>query len=247
MKARHLAIAVIALTAMAIVVVMGRRLLLPGEPSVAVNRCIYPCRGIDISAHNGEVDFDRVAADSIEWVYLKASEGGTWRDSRFHRNYDAAVRAGLKVGAYHFFRFDVEGWRQSVNLLQALGGRRLDLPVGIDVEEWGNPTEHTTEEVVSNLRSLVEMLRQNGREVMIYTNKNGYYRFVRGRFDDVALWICSFTNPALGENSRWTMWQHSHVGHVDGVSGPVDMSTFNNPYKGPFDSWIARYPSISRL
>lgn len=226
---------------------MGCRLLVPGEPSVNVDRAVYPCRGIDISAHNGEVDFDRVAADSIEFVYLKASEGGTWRDAFFERNYAAALRAGLKVGAYHFFRFDVEGWRQSVNLLQVLKDRHLDLPVGIDVEEWGNPAEFTTEEIVDNLRSLVELLRQNGREVMIYTNKNGYYRFLRGRFDDVQLWICSFTTPALSENSRWTMWQHSHKACVDGVQGPVDMSTFNDPYKGRFCDWVSRYPSISRL
>lgn len=247
MKARLLAILIISVTALAIIVVMGSRLLAPGELSVNLDRSVYPSRGIDISAHNGTVDFDRVAADSIDFVYLKVSEGATWRDSRFEDNYKSAMGAGLKVGAYHFFRFDVEGWRQSVNLLRALKDRHLDLPVGIDVEEWGNPAECTTEEIVSNLRSMVELLRQNGREVIIYTNKNGYYRFVRGHFDDVDLWICSFTKPAMSENSRWTIWQHSHVSQVDGVKGPVDMSTFNSPVKGDFDRWISRYPSISRL
>lgn len=247
MKARTLAIVIISVTAIAIFAVMGRRLFASGEPSVCVSRDIYPSKGIDVSSHNGEVDFERVARDSVTFAYIKATEGGSWRDSRFERNYAAALKAGLKVGAYHFFRFDVEGWRQSVNLLRTLGGRHLDLPVAIDVEEWGNPSEYTTEDIVANLRSLIELMRQNGREVIIYTNKNGYYRFVRGRFDDVGLWICSFTTPALGENERWTLWQHSHVGRVDGVRGPVDLSTFNEPYRGALDEWLARYPSISSL
>ncbi len=247
MRARTAAIALIAVTAAAIGAVMLRRAFTPPPRSVGVDRAVYPCCGIDISAHNGLVDFARVAEAGIDFAILKASEGASWRDSCFERNYSAAMAAGLRVGAYHFFRFDVEGWRQSVNVLGVLQHRHLDLPVAIDVEEWGNPADYTTEEVVENLRSLVEMLRQNGREPMIYTNKNGYYRFIRGRFDDVALWICSFTSPALADSSRWTLWQHSHVGKVPGVCGPVDLSTFNTPTCGSFQLWMRSFPSISRL
>lgn len=247
MSARAAALVLIAVTASAIAAVMLHRALAPSRSSVEVDRALYPSRGIDISAHNGDVDFDRVARHGIDFAILKASEGASWRDSAFERNYSRAVEAGLSVGAYHFFRFDVEGWRQSVNLLGALGGRHLDIPVAIDVEEWGNPSDRTTEEIVADLRSLVELLRQNGREPMIYTNKNGYYRFVRGRFDDVALWICSFSTPALADAGRWTLWQHSHEGRVPGVHGPVDLSTFNTPRRGSFSSWLGAFPSVSRL
>lgn len=226
---------------------VGRRAMRPAVAHVEVDRNVYPTRGIDVSAHNGEIDFDRVAADSIRFVYIKASEGGSWRDASFERNYSKATEAGLHVGAYHFFRFDVEGWRQSVNLLRALGHKTLTMPVAIDVEEWGNPAPVSTDHVVDHLRSMIELLRQNGREAVIYTNKNGYYRFIRGRFDDVDLWICSFTTPPMPENRRWTMWQHSHTGIVDGVPGPVDLITFNTPVRGTFDDWISRHPCISSL
>lgn len=245
MKPRNVAILIICLTAAAIVAVVGRRVFAPAEAHVEVDRRLYPVRGIDISAHNGTVDFARVARDGIDFVYIKATEGATWRDALFEQNYAAATEAGISVGAYHFFRFDVPGWRQSVNVLNTIGLRRLDLPIAIDVEEWGNPAEYTTDEIVANLRSLVELLRRNGREPVIYTNKNGYYRFVRGRFDDVGLWICSFTTPAIAEHTRWTIWQHSHRGRVSGISGAVDLCTFNTPVHGAFDRYISASPAIS--
>lgn len=247
MRARTTALILVGVTAAAIAAVMLSRVLHEPVRSVNVDRRIYPSRGIDISAHNGPIDFRAVAADSIEFAFIKATEGASWRDTAFESNYSAAIDAGLKVGAYHFFRFDVEGWRQSVNITTALGSRHLDLPVAIDVEEYGNPVDYTTEEVVDNLRSLIELLRRNGREPMIYTNKNGYYRFIRGRFDDVGLWICSFTSPTMSENDRWTMWQHSHEGRVAGITGPVDLNTFNAPVRGTFADWAASFPALSHL
>lgn len=247
MKPRTIALFIIALTAAAIAAVMLPRVLGNAPAEVDVDRETYPVRGIDISAHNGKIDFEKVAADGIEFVFIKATEGGDWRDTAFERNYQAAMDAGLRVGAYHFFRFDVEGWRQSVNIIRALGDRHLDLPVGIDVEEWTNNTDVTTEEVVQNLRSLIELLRQNGREAVIYTNKRGYHRFIRGRFDDVSLWICSFTSPALRDDTRWTVWQHSHVGRVRGIDGPVDLNTYNVPARGSFKTYLDSVPSLPRL
>lgn len=245
MRARHTAILIIALTATAIALVVGRRAFTTRQPDVEPNRQHFPIRGIDISAHNGPVDFLQVLADSIHFVYIKATEGATWRDAMFEQNYRAARDAGLAVGIYHFFRFDVPGWRQSVNIIGAIGSRHLDMPIAIDVEEWGNPTQFTTGHIIDELRSLVEMLRQNGREPIIYTNKNGYCRFVRGHFDDVALWICSFTSPPLAERDRWTIWQHSHIGRVQGIQGNVDLCTFNTPVHGDYNTWLRHNPAIS--
>lgn len=215
------------------------------EAHVEVDRKAYPSRGIDISAHNGEIDFRAVADAGIEFVYIKATEGASWLDARFLDNYIGATAAGLSVGVYHFFRFDVPAWQQAANLLQAIGSLDISLPVAIDVEEWTNPTHYTTEEVTDNLRSLIELLRLNGREPIIYTNKNGYYRFVRNRFDDVDLWICSFTTPPVADRKRWLLWQHSHKGTVPGVPSPVSFDTFNTPVAGPLSNWLGRHPAVN--
>src|SRR5690349_7236247 len=59
--------------------------------------------GVDVSAHQGTIDWPTVAADGVSAAYLKATEGATFRDPAFAHNWQQARAAGLQVGAYHFF------------------------------------------------------------------------------------------------------------------------------------------------
>lgn len=237
-KAGTIAVIIVSVTALLIAAVMVRRMMLYGDRHIDVSRARYPVKGIDISSHNGYIDFEAVAADSVDFVYIKASEGETFRDPKFADNYEAARRAGLIVGAYHFFRFDCEGWRQGRNLLSATDGAALRLPLAIDVEEWGNPDIRQTDAIVQNLRTMVDYLRACGHRVIIYTNKNGYRRLVRDRFGDVGLWLCSFSGePSYGRGAVWTLWQHSHRAAVRGINGDVDLNTFNGT-REQFLTWL---------
>lgn len=205
--------------------------------SVDVDEARFPVRGLDISAHNGDVDFDRLAGDSIDFLMLKATEGTTFKDPRFHSNYLNARKAGIKViGAYHFFRFDTDGEMQAINFLNSLIGKTLDLPAVIDLEEWTNPKDIETEEIVARLRSMIDCLERNGHNVMFYTNKNGYRRFLENRFESYPLWICSFTDPPLEplDTDRWDLWQYSHLGWTEACDTKVDLNTFN----GTRDEWL---------
>lgn len=186
----------------------------------------YPIVGIDISAHNGpDIDFEALRNEGIEFVILKATEGVSLKDSRFHSNYLKAARAGLKIGVYHFFRFDCTGMMQAINLLHSVRGKELDLPLIIDVEEWSNPITHPTPGVVESLYDMINYLDSHGYPVMIYTNKNGYERFVRGRLEGFPLWLCSLSD--LDESSpSCHIWQFSHRGDVGGVKGDVDLNAF---------------------
>ena len=62
----------------------------------------YPVRGIDISSHNGDIDFGALKQAGIDFVLIKASEGSSFKDPRFYTNIARARKAGLKVSAYHF-------------------------------------------------------------------------------------------------------------------------------------------------
>lgn len=193
----------------------------------------YEVRGLDISAHNGEIDFERVKAQGFDFVVAKATEGATFRDRRFVDNIRRARKAGLRVGAYHFFRFDTPGYMQGLNFAAAVEGRDLDLPLVIDLEEWTNPTAQATPLVINRLTEMLDHLEQRGYKVMLYTNKNGYNRFLRSLPRSYPLWICS-----LGEEpelSGWTLWQATHSGRVDGVDHPVDI----NAFAGSLSEWEA--------
>lgn len=85
------------------------------------------------------MNLDAAADDGIEFIFIKASEGENFRDENFVLNYQKARHAGMKVGAYHFFRFDVDGVKQAVNLMRSVGARPLELGMVIDVEAEGNP------------------------------------------------------------------------------------------------------------
>lgn len=191
----------------------------------------YPVRGIDISSHNGMMNLDAAAADGVEFVFIKATEGSTFRDENFRINYNKALHAGLKIGAYHFFRFDRDGVEQARNLLQAVGIRHLDLGIAVDVESMGNPHDIPVDSVVYRLSQMVDYLNLKGKRVMFYTNKEGYEKYLMNNFPGAPLWICSFNSHPI--DAEWTFWQFNHHGHVRGIRGDVDLNVF----MGNRDEW----------
>lgn len=183
----------------------------------------FPVRGIDISAHNGDINFKKVRESGIEFVFIKATEGGDFKDRNFRTNYQKAGEAGIKRGIYHFFRFDKDGVEQAINFLKAVGHRRPEMGLVIDVEKAGNPAV-PSHLINQRLTEMVEYLNLLGYRVMFYTNRSGYYDFLAESFPGYPLWICGFSqNPIYAE---WSFWQYDHHGHVPGIKGEVDLDTF---------------------
>ena len=206
-------------------------------PVADINKDEYPVTGIDVSAHNGDIKFDKVKSDSITFVYMKSSEGASFRDSKFEMNYNGARNAGLYVGAYHFFRFDMNGTLQAINFIGSVNGKQLDLPLAIDVEQHGNP-EVSTDVVISRLQEMIDYLEERNFKVLIYTNVNGYNKYVEESFADYSLWICRlYYSPS--EDIDWQIWQLSHTSQVSGISGDVDFNVFGGSREA-FASWISR-------
>lgn len=184
----------------------------------------YPVRGIDISRHNGDIDFKKVAKSGIEFVFIKASEGVNHRDSLFQKNIEGAKKAGLKVSAYHYFRFDSEGVDQALNFLSALGQRHTDMELVIDVEKAGNPKGVPIDVIKRRLTAMVEYMNLLGYRIMVYTNHEGYYDYIADTLPGYPLWICRFQENPI--NAEWTFWQYNHHGEVDGIKGDVDLNAF---------------------
>lgn len=200
---------------------------------VEINKIKYPVTGIDISKHNGPIEFKLIKEQKIDFVYMKATEGGDYVDSSFDGNFKKAIKNKLHVGAYHFFRFNVSGKTQAANLYGAIKGKELVLPPAIDVEDWGNPGKYDKKEVILELHSFVDEIEKlTNRHVIIYTNENGFRKYIKGNFDN-RLWICSF-NSEPKVNSRWVFWQHSHKGKIEGANSRFDLNTFN----GSRSEWI---------
>ncbi|MBR4829927.1 MAG: hypothetical protein IKZ92_09025 [Muribaculaceae bacterium] len=195
--------------------------------SVYVDRYRYPVAGIDVSRHNGDIDFGQVRDDNYQFVFIKASEGKTYKDDAFAKNYKRAHEAGLKVGAYHFFRKNRTGEEQAANFLSVIKGKTLDLPLVIDLEDdWGNGATTDRKTAVNRVMEMINILTDKGYSVMIYTNLDGYNKYYKDLLGDHDLWLCSFTSPDLQPTMPHRIQQFSHEGSVKGVKGKVDLNVF---------------------
>ena len=209
---------------------VGRRYILPH--SVNVDRYRYPIAGIDVSKHNGEIDFNQVRDDDYQFVIIKASEGKTYQDDAFERNYSGARDAGLKVGAYHFFRKNRSGKEQAENFLNVINGKPVDLPLVIDLEDdWGNGATINRKTALERVMEMINILNEKGYPVMIYTNLNGYDKYYKDMLGDHDLWLCSFNSPDLLPQMPHRIQQFSHEGKVAGIKGNVDLNVFRGSKK----------------
>lgn len=195
----------------------------------AIDKLRYPVHGIDVSKHTGKVDFKKLKekhGKKVSFVYIKASEGRKLVDSRFEINYANARKNKIPTGAYHFFRFKGSGEEQAENFLRCIRGKRFDLPLVLDVEEWKNYRGSTTSQIVEEIRSFVRIVeKRRGGKIVFYTNESGYNKYIHNNFDR-KIWICSFNRkPEI--SGDWVLWQYSHTTKLQGAEGWIDMNAFH--------------------
>jgi GH25 family lysozyme M1 (1,4-beta-N-acetylmuramidase) len=189
--------------------------------------------GIDVSQHQGQIDFRKVKATGIDWVICKTSEGEDFKDPTWSKaRVDAIRKAGLKLGVYHFLRPKagrtgaVEA-RHAVATARAAGwGKPGDLRLAADIEvtdlNFGGPTHEYLEQFVK------EVKRLTGQLPMIYTFPNFWQTQMKNRGNlGCPLWIAHFgvAHPTIPPAwQKFVIHQHSSTGHVDGVGGNVDLN-----------------------
>ncbi|MGL5852078.1 MAG: GH25 family lysozyme [Phycicoccus sp.] len=182
--------------------------------------------GLDVSSHQGRIDWPAVAGDDIDAVYIKASEGATYRDEHFADNWRDARAAGLDVGAYHFFTLCKEGEEQAANLLGRLrevGATASDLPPVVDLELDGNCSQRPAADVLeARLRAFVtEVEAATGQQLVLYTLEAWEQRYPVPADLRRDRWV---RRLALRPDGDWAWWQASNRARVDGVDGPVDLN-----------------------
>ncbi len=177
--------------------------------------------GIDVSAHQGAIDWERVASDNVAFAYLKATEGGDFVDARFHENWSGAVAAGLDRGAYHFFTLCRPGAEQARHFLAVAAPDPRALPPAVDLETAGNcGARPSRRHVLAEVRAFLDAVEAAWhRPVIVYSRADWESRYpVRalGR----PRWRFRFLRRPSGD---WRVWQIHGFAHIDGVAGRVDL------------------------
>jgi lysozyme len=190
---------------------------------------VYPVRGVDISNHQGAVNWPLVASGKIAFAYLKATEGGDFKDQRFAENWKKAAASGVLRGAYHFFRFGTPGRTQAENFIAAVPRDPSALPPAVDLEFWGNAKSRPgVAEFRVELDDLLKRLRNRyGKEPVIYTSSEFYHPYLKG-YPLKRLWIRdTLAAPRLSDACPWLIWQFTDKGRVRGIRGNVDLDAFS--------------------
>lgn len=200
----------------------------------------YPLRGIDVSEHQGDINWEEVGEAGKGFTFIKATEGMDHKDAYFERNWTESRDAGLVRGAYHFFTFRSPGLEQAKNFIETVPVDETSLPPTIDIEFGGNSREMPTRGAFDDeLRDFIgEIESHYYRKPILYVTYESYEAFIEGDFEDCSIWIRDlFKEPRLSDGRHWSFWQYSPRGRVSGISGYVDLNVFNGD-REEFDEMI---------
>jgi lysozyme len=206
-----------------LLVVLGMTAFL-WAPRWTPSRSAYPLQGIDVSAHQGEIDWAALPAQGVDFAYIKATEGGDFRDKAFARNWAGAAGAGIRQGAYHFFTLCRSGTEQAANFIRAVPVDGAGLPPAVDLEYLGNcgrrPTREQLHKELGDYLRLVEA--RYGRAAVLYLTQEFDRAYGITAAFDRPVWLRSIIfEPDFG-SYNWTLWQASNFRRLEGVRGRVD-------------------------
>lgn len=184
-------------------------------------------QGVDVSHHQGAIDWRTLASDEIAFAYIKATEGADHVDTRFAFNWREAAAAGLYRGAYHFFTLCQPGARQAANFIAIVPREAGALPPAVDLEHMGPCRRGATmTDVVSEARVFMDALEAYyGVRPIIYTTRE-FHDAHLSELTGERFWIRSLGVPPRFRERDWIIWQHHNRGHKRGVSGPIDLNAF---------------------
>jgi lysozyme len=181
-------------------------------------------RGIDVSHYQGTIDWRGVARDDVAFAYVKATEGADGRDAQFARNWRDARRAGLRVGAYHYFIFCRSARTQARNFLAVAPRTGNTLPPAVDLEPARScPARLTGEEVRRELNAYLAIVEARQRRHAVLYVTPQFYAAYGPYLPRRQMWRRSISLTAT-PNGSWTFWQYGSRGRVRGIRTHVDLN-----------------------
>ncbi|MCC6093885.1 MAG: glycoside hydrolase family 25 protein [Eubacterium sp.] len=210
--------------------------VLDGQSMTYTDTNHYTSRlGIDVSEHNGEVDWEAVRSAGYTFAFIRigyrgyGDDGTLVEDSMFEENYKAARKAGLEVGVYFYSQAvnESEAEEEAKFVTDTLQGRMLDLPVAMDMETVEEGTARTDgvtgAQFTQNIRTFCTYISKEGYEPMLYTNLHWEtFTLDMTQLYNLPVWFSNYS-ATPDSTYKFEIWQYSNTGTVDGVSGSVDL------------------------
>jgi GH25 family lysozyme M1 (1,4-beta-N-acetylmuramidase) len=203
-----------------------------------VNRAAQT-EGVDVSSHQGNVNWSGLWSSGVKWAYVKATEGTYYKNPYFAQQYNGSYDTGMIRGAYHFALPDVSSGADQANFFADNGGGwsadGVTLPGVLDIEY--NPYGETcfglsAESMVAWIADFMNTYyARTGRYAVIYTTTD-WWTTCTGNYDGFGanhpLWVARYSDSPGTLPAGWgtyTFWQYTSTGPTVG-----DHNMFNGAY-----------------
>lgn len=191
----------------------------------------YSIIGIDVSHHQGDIDWEKVTAGNINgtpisFAFVKATEGKGLIDKTFNYNFHEARENGLIRGAYHFYVPGIPAEEQAKFYIRQVNLEEGDLPPVLDIEKQGKLSNQQLRADILKWLRIVE--KRYGVKPIIYTYINFKQNILNtAEFKDYKFWIAHYYVKELKINEDWRFWQSTDRGRLPGIKGYIDLDVYN--------------------
>lgn len=187
-------------------------------------------KGIDVSYYQSTIDWSKVKGAGVKFAIARVSDGTGFEDPKFAANWSGMKSIGIVRGVYQFFRPAQDPIKQAdllVDTIDKLGTLPTDMPPVMDVESVDGQSAST---IRSNMKKWLDRVEnRTGRKPIVYTAAFMSSAIGTG-WTSYPLWVANYgtTCPTMPSDwTKWKFWQSSSTGSVAGISGNVDMDSWN--------------------
>ena len=190
----------------------------------------YQVHGIDVSHYQGDINWKmleqtRQGQFPIQFIFMKATEGGDYSDDRFTANFDSARAHGFIRGAYHFYNPKTDANKQADFFIQSVKLEPGDLPPVLDIEKKGKDMKKLQSDLKVWLRKVES---HYGVKPIIYASYKFKTHYLNDSvFNTYPYWIAHYYVDSVRYEGDWKFWQHTDVGTLPGIEEKVDLNVFN--------------------
>ena len=192
-------------------------------------------KGIDVSKYQGDINWEKVAKDGVEYAFIRAgvrgsTEGKVMKDENFTDNIEGAIDNGIEAGVYFFTQAvtEEEAIEEAEFVLDMIKPYDITYPVVLDIEEVtsanARTAELTKEEYTRNCIAFCETIKDAGYTPMIYGNLKTFLIMLDlEQLEDYRKWFAYYNAPVYFPY-EFDIWQYSSKGSVSGIKGDVDLN-----------------------
>ncbi len=191
-------------------------------------------KGIDVSHHNGTIDWGKVKAAGVQFAILRCGFGRkspTQIDTQFERNYRECKRVGIPVGVYHYsYAATVEDAKLEADfMLELISGKQFEYPVVFDIED--KTQAHLGKNLLTEITAaFCDKVEKAGYYTAIYSNPDWLInRLDREKLSRFDLWLAEW-RTAKTYTGTHGIWQYTDKGAVNGIVGNVDLDIAYKDY-----------------